>query len=92
MSKTIYVGNLSPWTTPEEIRKLFEQYGEVESMDLATDGYSGEFQSFGFVRMASHGTREAVAALDMKEVDGRSILVNEMLPRGDQAICQRSYW
>jgi RNA recognition motif-containing protein len=38
MSKNIYVGNLSLGTTQEEIRKLFEQYGEIDSVDLVTIG------------------------------------------------------
>ena len=40
----IYVGNLSRSTTEEETRKLFEPYGEVDSVDLITDRYSGEFR------------------------------------------------
>ncbi len=48
MSTKIYVGNLSPHTTQEEIRNLFKQYGEVDSVDLITDRYSGESRGFGF--------------------------------------------
>jgi hypothetical protein len=62
MSKIIYVGNLSPWTTPEKMRKLFKQ---------------------------SRGHR---STRHEGGVGGRSILLNEVLPRGDQVICQRGYW
>ena len=81
MAKSIYVGNLSPRTTQEEIRKLFEQHGEVDSVDLITDRYSGESRGFAFVKMNDQGAREAIAALDRKEVDGRTIRVNEAKPR-----------
>lgn len=81
MAKNIYVGNLSPRTTQEEIRTLFEQYGEVMSVELITDRYSGESRGFAFVKMGDQGAREAIAALDKKEVDGRAIKVNEAKPR-----------
>jgi len=77
----IYVGNLSRRTTEEETRKLFEPYGEVDSVDLITDRYSGEFHGFGFVGMGDKGAREAIVALNMKEVGGRNIKVNEAKPR-----------
>ncbi|MDQ3582779.1 MAG: RNA-binding protein [Pseudomonadota bacterium] len=77
----IYVGNLSRSTTEEETRKLFEPYGEVDSVDLITDRYSGEFRGFGFVGMGDKGAREAIVALNMKEVGDRNITVNEAKPR-----------
>ena len=81
MAKNIYVGNLSPRTTQEEIRKLFEQYGAVESVELITDRYTGASRGFGFVKMSDQGAREAIAALNGKEVDGKNIKVNEAKPR-----------
>ena len=78
MSKTLYVGNLSLRTTQEEIRQLFELYGEVTSVDLVIDDrYFGEHRRFGFVKMADQEARKAVAALNRKEVDGRIIRVKE---------------
>ena len=81
MAKSIYVGNLSPHTTQEEIRKLFKQYGEVLSVELITDRYTGVSRGFGFVKMSDPGAREAIAALNGKEVGGQSIKVNEAKPR-----------
>ncbi len=78
----IYIGNLSPSTTREEIRQLFEPYGKVDSVDLITDRYSGESRGFGFVEIESkEAARKAIAALNKQEVGGRNIKVNEAKPR-----------
>jgi len=90
MSKILYVGNLSPGTTAEEIRKLLEPYGEVDSVDFVTDRYSGEHGGFGFVKMADRGAGEVIAAVDMTEVNGRAIRVHEVIPRKTSG-SQRSY-
>ncbi|MGH8657752.1 MAG: RNA recognition motif domain-containing protein [Gammaproteobacteria bacterium] len=92
MSTKIYVGNLSPRTTQEEIRNLFTQYGEVESVDLITDRYSGESRGFGFVMMNNNGAKEAMLALDKKEVHGQNIKVNEARPRENSGREQHSGW
>jgi RNA recognition motif-containing protein len=75
----IYVGNLSPSTTQEAIRKLFKQYGEVNSVNIITALYSGESRGFGFVGMDDKGAREAIVALNTKEVDGHSIKVSSYI-------------
>lgn len=69
----IYVGKLSPSTTQEAIRKLFKQYGEVNSVNIITALYSAESRGFGFVGMDDKGAREAIVALNTKEVGGHSI-------------------
>ncbi|MGH8659737.1 MAG: RNA recognition motif domain-containing protein [Gammaproteobacteria bacterium] len=81
MSTKIYVGNLSPRTTQEEIRNLFTQYGEVDSVDLIMDRYCRESRGFGLVTMNNNGAKEAMLALDKKEVHGQNIKVNEARPR-----------
>ncbi len=81
MSKNIYVGNLSLGTTREEIRKLFEHYGEIDCVDLVTDRYSGESLGFAFVHMPDEGARGAIVELNCKEVHGHNIKVNEAKPR-----------
>jgi hypothetical protein len=68
MSKNNYVGKLSSSITQEEIRQLFERYGKVDSVDLITDRCSGVPRGFGF-------------ALDKHRVGGRTIRVNEAIPR-----------
>jgi len=81
MATSIYVGNLAPSTSKEEIRKLFEEFGDVESVDILMDRYTGESRGFGFVKMSERGAKEAIAALAGKQLDGRSLKINEAAPR-----------
>jgi cold-inducible RNA-binding protein len=92
MSKNIYVGNLSPRTTQEEIRQLFEQYGQVDSVDFITDRYTGTRRGFGFVNMTDEGSRMAIAALDKQKVDGQTISVIEAIPRTTSERQPRGGW
>ena len=75
MSTTIYVGNLPFSATEDEIQELFSAYGIVEKVTLVTDRETGQLRGFGFVDMAS-GAREAMAALDQRELHGRLLRVN----------------
>lgn len=79
--KNIYVGNLSYSTTGDDLRKLFSQYGEVQSVNLITDRYTGQSKGFGFVTMDSRGGQEAIDKLNQTDVGGRAITVNEARPR-----------
>lgn len=83
MSKRIYVGNLPFSTSDQELRDLFGQYGTVESVHLVTDRETGRPRGFGFVEMSSGGD-EAIQALDKKELEGRSLNVNEARPREER--------
>lgn len=78
---SIYVGNLSPTTTEEEVRKLFAEFGTVESVNLLTDRYTGESRGFGFVKMDNKSAQAAIEALDKKSIDGRALKVSEAKPR-----------
>ena len=81
----IYVGNLSWGSTEESVRVLFEAHGEVESVKIITDRYTGRSRGFGFVEMPNdEEARSAVSALDGKELDGRALKVNEARPRTDR--------
>jgi len=78
MSKKIYVGNMSYSTTEETLRDLFAAYGDVESVSVITDKFTGRARGFGFVEMGSDDAAQAaVAALNGQKVDGRELKVNE---------------
>jgi len=80
----IYVGNLSYDVTEEELRQEFLAYGEVESVSIITDKYSGRPKGFGFVEMASKSEAEAaITGLNGKILKERTIVVNEARPRTD---------
>ncbi len=80
----IYVANLSRDTTEDDLREVFEAFGQVTSVNIIKDKYSGESREFGFVEMPSKD--EAQAALDGlngKELKEKTIIVNEARPRPD---------
>ena len=82
MPFSIYVGNL-PWsTTPEDLRALFEPYGEVENARIITDRETGRSRGFGFVDMTEgEAARRAIAELHNYEYGGRPLTVNEAQAR-----------
>lgn len=78
----IYVGNLSYQTTEDQLRQAFEAYGQVTSVNIIKDKYSGESKGFGFVEMAGkEEAEEAMTALNGKELNGRNMNVSEARPR-----------
>ena len=77
----IYVGNLPYRATEDDIRELFEQYGNVNSVSLITDRDTGRARGFGFVEMEREGGNAAIAALDGQEFQGRNLRINEARPR-----------
>ena len=81
----IYVGNLSFNATENDLESAFGEYGDVVSVKIITDRETGRPRGFAFVEMrdANEG-REAIEALNLKEIDGRSVTVNEARPREDR--------
>src|SRR5579875_3485842 len=80
--RKLYVGNLSFDATDDELRRLFEPHGTVESASVATDRDTGRSRGFGFVEMTSNSEAEsAIAALNGSEVGGRALTVNEARPK-----------
>lgn len=78
----IYVGNLSYEVTQEELQKTFDAFGQVESVKIIKDNYSGRSKGFGFVGMPdSASAQSAIAGLDGKALKGRTIKVNEARAR-----------
>ena len=80
----IYVGNLSYDVTEEELRQEFVAFGEVTSVNIITDKYSGRPKGFGFVEMASVSEGQAaITALNGKTLKDRTLNVNAARPRSD---------
>jgi len=80
----IYVGNLSYEVTEQDLRQEFGAFGEVASVDIIIDKYSGRPKGFGFVEMASKSEAEAaITGLNGKTLKERTIMVNEARPRTD---------
>jgi len=78
----IFVGNLSFDATEGAIRSLFEQYGSVERVNLVTDRDTGRARGFGFVEMSNDVEgQNAIAALNGRDLDGRTLNVNEARPK-----------
>ncbi|MDD5035695.1 MAG: RNA-binding protein [Methylococcaceae bacterium] len=78
----IYVGNLSYSVTSDDLRKAFEQFGEVSSANVVTDKFTGQSKGFGFVEMPNKSNGEAaIKALDGTDLKGRNVRVNEARPR-----------
>ncbi|HET9307450.1 MAG TPA: RNA-binding protein [Candidatus Sulfotelmatobacter sp.] len=84
--KNIFVGNLSFNTNEDELRQLFEAYGQVDRVSIMTDRDTGRSRGFGFVEMASNEDGEkAITALNGSQVGGRTINVNEARPKTERA-------
>ena len=82
MTMKLYVGNLSFSTSSSDLQELFAQAGTVESASVVEDRDTGRSRGFGFVEMASKEEGEAaIAQFHGKEVNGRSLTVNEAKPR-----------
>lgn len=75
--KKLFVGNLPFSATENDIRELFESYGEIVSLHLVNDRETGRPRGFGFIEMDSEGAENAMAKLDGTEFGGRSLRVNE---------------
>jgi cold-inducible RNA-binding protein len=82
MSMKIYVGNVEFQTTEQDLRELFSQAGTVESAAIVTDRDTGRPRGFAFVEMASQEEGQAaIAQFNGREVNGRSLTVNEAKPK-----------
>ena len=78
----IYVGNISWDLTEEELKSTFEAHGQVSTVKIITDKYTGRSRGFGFVEMPEKTEAEAaISNLNGKELKGREIVVNEARPR-----------
>src|SRR5437588_2713222 len=82
MGKKLYVGNLSYGVTDSVLEQLFAAHGSVQSAQVIMDRETGRSKGFGFVEMSSDAEAQAaIAAMNLKEVEGRCLTVNEARPR-----------
>ncbi len=80
----IYVGNLPREAKEGDLREAFEAFGEVSSVKIITDRFTGESRGFGFVEMSnSSEAQAAISGLDGKDLKGSNLRVNEARPRRD---------
>lgn len=84
-NKKLYVGNLSHDLDNNELRNIFQPYGEVVSAQIIMDRDTGRSKGFGFVEMGTvEQAQAAIDALNGTEAAGRSITVNEARPQADR--------
>ncbi len=83
--KNIFVGNLSYNVSENAVRSLFEEYGTVDRVSVVTDRDTGQQKGFAFVEMSvdAEGDR-AIESLSGREMNGRSLTVNEARPKADR--------
>jgi RNA recognition motif-containing protein len=78
----IYIGNLSFDTTEDEIQQAFSAFGQVATVNIIKDKFSGESRGFGFVEMPTKAEADAaIAGLNGTEMKGRTVTVNEARPK-----------
>ena len=81
----IYVGNLSFNATEDELQQAFSQYGKVSSVSIVKDRDTGRPRGFAFIEMPDgKDAATAIKEMNLREIAGRSITVNEAKPRADR--------
>lgn len=84
-ANNIYVGNISRDLDENGLREAFEQFGQVDSVSIIKDKFTGESRGFGFVQMADKESAEnAINGLNGAELKGRNLTVNEAKPRPER--------
>ena len=78
----IYIGNMSYETTEDQLREAFAAFGEVSTVNIISDKYSGKPKGFGFVEMPEkEAATNAISSLNGQDLNGRALNVNEAKPR-----------
>jgi RNA recognition motif-containing protein len=81
----IYVGNLAPEVTEEDLKTAFSAFGQVQTATVIKDKFSGESRGFGFVEMpAKAEAQTAITEMNGKDLKGRTLNVNEARPKTDR--------
>jgi cold-inducible RNA-binding protein len=80
--KKMYVGNIPYNASEEELKELFSEYGEIESLKIMKDQFTDRSKGFGFIEMANEqDAKKAIAALNGKDFKGKSLTVAEARPQ-----------
>jgi cold-inducible RNA-binding protein len=83
--KNIFVGNLDFNTSEDDLRQLFQAYGQVDRVSIMTDRDTGRSRGFGFVEMSSSEEGEkAIASINGTQLGGRTLNVNEARPKAER--------
>lgn len=82
---TLYVGNLNYKVSEEDLKELFSAYGEVDSVSLISDKFSGRSKGFGFIEMDDQAAKDAIDQLHDTEFMDRTLVVNEARPREERS-------
>ncbi|MFZ5953734.1 MAG: RNA recognition motif domain-containing protein [Candidatus Dependentiae bacterium] len=78
----IYVGRISRSVNENKLKELFEQYGQVTSVKMIKDKFTGEFKGFAFVDMPEmDDAQAAISALNGMNFEGQELVVSEARPR-----------
>ena len=78
----IFVGNLAFTTTSEQLQEAFTAFGQVTSAEIVKDRHTGQSKGFGFIEMVAKAEAQAaITGLDLKEINGRAMTVNEARPK-----------
>ena len=86
MGNRLYCGNLSFSVSSPDLEEMFAEFGKVQSAQVISDRDSGRSKGFGFVEMGSDAEAQAaIAGLNEREHEGRSLTVNEARPREDRS-------
>jgi RNA recognition motif-containing protein len=86
MEKKIYVANISYTATEQDIRDLFSEYGEVVSVKIITDKFTGQSKGFGFVEMESESdAQKTISELNGKPFMGKTLALAEAKPQQPRA-------
>lgn len=92
MGTKVYVGNLPFDVSDNDLQRLFESHGTVQSVQVIMDRDTDRSKGFGFVEMSNGDEAQAaIAALNGKEINGRALTVNEAQPREKRARGHREY-
>lgn len=80
--KKMYVGNIAYNATEQDLRELFSEYGEIESLKIMKDNFTERSKGFGFIEMADEDdAKKAIAALNGKDFMGKTLAVAEARPQ-----------